>query len=79
MKQTIRAEVNGENAVRGLVVLLICFMTIYAPIELSRVIVVWGLAPEFILELAFMWLLYSLAVFIISLVARRHVKQNKEE
>jgi len=46
----------------GLLVLLVCFMTIYAPIELSRVIVRWGLASEFIFELIFIWLFYVLAI-----------------
>ncbi len=54
--------------------LLIVFLTIYAPIELSRVIVSWGLAVEFMLELIFMWLFYGLALFLISLVIRGCVK-----
>ena len=61
----------------GLLILLICFLTIYAPIELSRVIVEWGLATEFILELVFMWLLYGLALFIISVIIQRHIKRTK--
>jgi len=61
---------------RGLLILLICFLTIYAPIELSRVIVNWGLAAEFIFELAFMWLFYGLALFIISVIVQRRVKKN---
>jgi len=57
-------------------VLLICFLTMYAPIELSRVIVSWGLAAEFILELVFMWLFYGLAVFTISVMVQRRVKEK---
>ncbi len=60
----------------GLFVLLICFLTIYAPMELSRVIINWGLAAEFIFELIFMWLLYGIAIFTISVIAQRHVKQK---
>ena len=56
--------------------LLICFLTIYAPIELSRVIVRWGLAAEFIFELAFIWLFYSLALFIILVIIRKRVKEE---
>jgi len=70
-----------ENVMNGLLVLLIFFLTLYAPIELSRVIVSWGLAPVFIFELTFMWLFYGLAVFIIALTVHRCVKQrqgNKE-
>jgi len=56
--------------------LLICFLTIYAPIELSRVIVSWGLAAEFIFELTFLWLFYGLALFIISVIIRKRVKEQ---
>jgi len=61
---------------RGLLVLLIFLLTMYAPIELSRVIVRWGLVTEFILELAFMWLFYGLAIFIILLIVRRRVQEK---
>ena len=62
-------------------VLLVCFLTMYAPIELSRVIVNWGLTDEFIFELILMWILYGLAIFIISVIVLRRVKgksDNKE-
>ncbi len=61
----------------GLLVLLICLLTMYAPVELSRVIVEWDLAAEFVLELAFMWLLYGLALFIISVIVQRYIKRTK--
>lgn len=72
---------SRESIMNGLLVLLIFFLTLYAPIELSRVIVNWGLAPVFIFELTFMWLFYGLAVFIIALIVHRRLKQrqgNKE-
>ena len=67
----------------GLLVLLVCFMTIYAPIELSRVIVRWGLASEFVFELIFIWLFYVLAILIVLVmvqrgIQRRHVNKGKE-
>ena len=65
----------------GLLVLLVCFLTMYAPIELSRVIVNWGLTAEFISELILMWIFYGLAIFIISVIVLRRVKEksgNKE-
>jgi len=65
-----------ENTRWGLLTLLICLLTIYAPIELSRVIVNWGLAPSFIFELTFMWLFYGVATFIISAIALRYIKQK---
>ncbi len=66
-----------ESIMNGLLVLLIFFLTLYAPIELSRVIVSWGLAPVFIFELTFMWLFYGLAVFIIALIVHRCLKQSQ--
>ena len=63
----IKIEKGGwENTKKSLLVLLICFLTIYAPIELTRVIVAWGLAPQFIFEVGFLWLFYGLAIFTIS-------------
>jgi len=69
----MKVKWGRENAMKGLLVLLIFFLTMYAPMELSRVIVSWGLATEFIFELAFMWLFYGLAVFIISLIVQRRI------
>ncbi len=66
-------RISREKRNRGLLVLLVCFLTMYAPIELSRVIVNWGLAVEFIFELVFMWLFYGLAVLIISIVIQGDV------
>jgi len=60
----------------GLLVLLVCFMTIYAPIELSRVIVRWGLASEFIFELIFIWLFYVLAILIVSVMVQRGTRRR---
>ncbi len=59
---------------KKLLVLLICFLTIYAPIELSRVMVNRGLTPEFIFELVFMWLFYGFALFIIAAVIKQRLK-----
>ena len=65
-----------RNVMRGLLVLLVCFLTMYAPIELSRVIVNWGLTAEFISELILMWIFYGLAIFIISVIVLRRVKEK---
>jgi len=69
----MKIKISREKYSRGLLVLLVCFLTMYAPIELSRVIVNWGLAVEFIFELVFMWLFYGLAVLIISVVIQEDV------
>jgi len=58
--------------------MLIGLLTVYAPIELSRVIVQWGLATKFIFELAFIWLSYSLALFLISVMIQQRIKEKQE-
>ena len=60
----------------GLLVLLVCLLTLYAPIELTRVIINWGLAADTAFEIVFMWLSYSLALFILSVIVPRHVKEK---
>ena len=66
----------------GLLVSQICFLAAHAPLELTRLIlhwrcVKWGLTDEFIFELVFIWLLYGVAVFVISVIAQRYVGQKK--
>lgn len=59
---------------QGLLILLVCLLTLYAPIELTRVIINWGLFGRFIFEVFFMWFLYALAIFTFSVVVvRKHV------
>jgi len=69
-------RIKERNVMRGLLVLLVCFLTMYASIELSRVIVNWGLTAEFISELILMWIFYGLAIFIISVIVLRRVKEK---
>ena len=74
------AEINVEERkikMWGLLVLLVCFLTIYAPIELGRVIFRWGLTSEFIFELIFIWLFYSLAILIVSLIVQRSTRRKR--
>ena len=47
-----------------LVILVITLLTMYAPIELTRVIIAWGLAPQFIFEL---WFTYTCGILSVSL------------
>ena len=75
-KETKIEKGSTENIKKGLLVLLICLLTIYAPIELTKVIVAWGLAVQFIFELVFLWLFYGLAMFMIS-VKVRAVRRGK--
>lgn len=58
---------------KGLFILLICLLTIYAPLELTWVIVDWGLSDPLILEMCLMWLLYAMAIFIISAVVIKRI------
>jgi len=62
---------------RGLLILLACFLTLYAPLELSRVIIEWGLAPEFMFELTFTCVLYILALSLVSVIVQRYYKNNQ--
>lgn len=78
----IKIEKAGrQNTIKGLMVVLICLLTVYAPIELTRVIIAWGLTTQFIFELAFVWLFYALAIFMISATLRTpgREKSNQQE
>ena len=68
---------EGKIKMWGLLVLVGCFLTIYASIELSQVIFKWGLTSEFIFELIFIWLFYSLAILIVSLIVQRSTKRKR--
>lgn len=58
--------------VNGLLVLLVLLLTIYAPIELTRVILnLEGFSGKFIFEVGFMWLFYSLGIFTVIKMRRR--------
>ena len=61
----------------GLLVSIICLLTVYAPLELSRVIIVgWGLSAEFVFELAFIWSFYILAIYLILVIVRGRAKER---
>ncbi len=57
--------------VRISLILLFCVLTVYAPTELTRVIIDWGLFGHFVFEVYFMWFFYALAIFGVSLVVFR--------
>lgn len=44
---------------------LVILLTIYAPIELSRMIFAYGLEAQLIVELYFFWAFYLMGMFII--------------
>lgn len=39
-------------------ILIVCLLTLYPPVELTRLIVAYGLDTELILELVALWVLY---------------------
>jgi len=50
---------------RTLKTALIAVLVIYAPIELTRLIVAYGLKPELIFEIVCIWALYLVAILIV--------------
>ncbi len=57
--------------IKILFIILICVLSIYAPIELTRVIINWGLFGKFVSEVCFVWFFYALAILLVSLVVFR--------
>lgn len=55
---------------KALLITLVCFLTLYAPIELTRVIIVWGLTAKFVIEISVIWVLYLGAIAILTKVVR---------
>ncbi len=62
---------SRSKIAKSLLLLLICSLTIYAPIELTRIIIAYGLSGEFIFEVCFVWSFYAIAIFLISAVLAR--------
>ena len=55
---------------RYLWAILICFLTLYAPLELTRIILgdleLWGRpAWHFVAEIAFIWIMYLIGMFLV--------------
>ncbi len=70
------SQLNQPRRVRSLLILLVCLLTIYAPVELTRVIIAWDLSGQFLFEVLFIWVLYAIAMFLISvLVAQKNPEQ----
>lgn len=51
--------------------LLIVLCTVYAPVELTRVIYYWGTQGQFSFEIAFIWVLYAAAMILVWDLARK--------
>ena len=55
---------------KGLIVALICLLTLYAPLELTRYILVQGLRPAYVFELCMLWSFYFVAIIILTKVVK---------
>ena len=64
-------RVSSSKIAKSLVLLLICSLTIYAPVELTRVIIAYGLSGKLIFEVCFVWSFYAIAILLISAVLAR--------
>ena len=62
-----------SRILKSLLILLICLLTIYAPVELTRLIIAYGLSGKLIFEVGFVWFLYVTAIFLISAVLVRRL------
>ena len=65
------SKVSKSEPIKSLLLLLICLLTLYGPVELTRVIIAWGLSGKFIFEVCFMWLAYVIAISVISAIVAR--------
>ena len=55
---------------KAVVIIVLCALTLYAPIELTRVIIVYCLEPKTTFELGYLWLTYLVAVGILIKVVK---------
>jgi hypothetical protein len=51
--------------------LLILILTLYAPVELTRVIYYWGIQGQFSFEIVFIWMLYAAGITLVWDLARK--------
>ncbi len=52
-----------------LLVFLVC--TLYAQVELTRVIINWSVSGKFLFEIAFMWVFYVIGITFVVVARRR--------
>ncbi len=62
-----------------ILLLVFCVLILYAPIELTRVILDWeGFSNKFTFEIAFMWFPYVGAISILSVVVFRKLRKEQK-
>ena len=63
---------------KRLSMLLVSLLTLYGPVELTRVILDWeGFSGKFMFEISFMWVLYIIAMIVTStIIARQRISQS---
>lgn len=60
-----------STLIKRFLLLLICLLTLYGPIELTRVIIAWELSGKFIFEVCYMWVSYAVAIAIVASIMVR--------
>ncbi len=63
---------------RFLIALLICLLTVYAPIELTRLIIIYGLQGEFIFEVCFIWVSYIIGMGLVYNLVKERYEHKRE-
>jgi len=78
MMSQIQAKIKGlDRRIRICLILLIIALTLYSPLELTRVILIWSKqypAPfqrDFYFEIPFIWLTYIAAMLIVAAKVKR--------
>lgn len=59
-----------------LITLLVALLTGYGPTELTLVLIRWGLAPQFIFEIIFMWAFWLAGVIVIYTLAYKVIDKS---
>ncbi len=55
--------------------LILLVSTLYAPVELTRVIINWGLSSRFLFEIVFIWLFYVIGITYVVVAGRRSIRR----
>ncbi len=57
-------DVGGKEVMKYLLITLIVLGSLYAPVELTRVIINWSTSGKFLFEIVFIWVFYVIAMII---------------
>ncbi len=59
--------------------LILLVSTLYAPVELTRVIINWDLSGRFLFEIVFIWLFYVIGITSVVVAYRRSIRKRSGE